>query len=171
MAQHWPLQISHKAATGFTLIELMIVIVIIAVLAAVAVPTYQGQIRKSRRAEAVTFMSQVQQAQERYRANRIAYADHFIVTGGGLSGVGVSGETNAATNYTTSGGYYVLELPSAGVSGYTVLATAQGDQVKDGLCKFMQMTLAGGNITYNSGATSGTSNGATSAANIRCWNR
>ena len=65
--------------------ELMIVMVIIAVLAAVALPTYQGQVRKSRRAEAVTFMSKVQQAQERYRANVPKYGDHFIVTGGGLS--------------------------------------------------------------------------------------
>jgi type IV pilus assembly protein PilE len=151
--------------------------VIIAVLAAVAVPSYLGQIRKSRRAEAVTFMSQVQQAQERYRANRTTYADNFIVVSGGLTGVGASTDTNATTSYATSGGYYVLSLLGLGPSenqygvGYTVRATAQGEQTKDGLCKFMQMTLAGGNITYNSGATSGTSNGATSSANIRCWNR
>jgi type IV pilus assembly protein PilE len=149
----------------------MLVMVVIAVLAAVALPTYQSQIRKSRRAEAVTSMSQVQQAQERYRANRTTYADYFIVTTGGLTGVGASSDTNAATSYATPGGYYVLGLTAVGASGYTVLATAQGEQVKDGLCKFMQMTLAGGNIAYNSGATSGTSNGAASAANIRCWNR
>ena len=171
MAHLSPLPTRRETAMGFTLIELMIVVVVVAVLAAVALPAYQDQIRKSRRAEAVTFMSQVQQAQERYRANRTTYADHFIVTGGGLNAVGASTDTGAATNYTTSGGYYVLGLPSVAPSGYTVLATAQGDQANDGLCKFMQMTLAGGNITYNSGATSGTSNGATSAANSRCWNR
>lgn len=147
--------------------ELMIVMAIIAIIAAVALPSYQGQVRKSRRAEAMTFMSQVQQAQERYRANNTAYADRFVVTSGALNGVGASGDTN----YTTSGGYYVLGLPSAGTSGYTVLATAQGDQVNDGPCKFMQMSLAGGNITYDSGATSGTDNGPTSSANRRCWNR
>jgi len=156
---------------GFTLIELMIVLIVVAVLAAVALPTYQGQIRKSRRAEAVTFMSQVQQAQERYRANRTAYADHFIVTGGGLTGVGASTDTGAATNYTTSGGYYALGLSVVTPSGYTVSANAQGSQVNDGLCKFMQMTLAGGNITYNSGVSSGTLNDPASPANIRCWNR
>jgi type IV pilus assembly protein PilE len=162
---------------GFTLMELMVVMVIIAVLAAVAVPSYQSQIRKSRRAEAVTFMSQVQQAQERYRANRTTYADRFIVVSGGLTGVGASTDANAAASFTTSGGYYALSLLGLGPSedqygvGYTVLATAQGGQVDDGSCKFMQMTLAGGNITYNSGADSGTSNGAASAANSRCWNR
>jgi type IV pilus assembly protein PilE len=156
---------------GFTLMELMIVLVIIAVLAMVALPSYQGQVRKSRRAEAVTFMSQVQQAQERYRANRIAYGDRFIVTSNGLTGVGVAADANAAATFTTSGSYYVLGLSDVAASGYTVVATAQGDQAKDASCKYMQMTLAGGNITYNSGVTSGTSNGSTSSANARCWNR
>jgi type IV pilus assembly protein PilE len=151
--------------------ELMVVMVVLAVLAAVAVPTYQGQIRKSRRAEAVTFMSQVQQAQERYRANRTSYGDHFIVTASGLNGIGVSGDANATDAYTTSGGYYTLGLSGVTASGYTVFANAQGSQTTDGACKFMQMTLAGGNITHNSGVNSGTLNGPTSSANLRCWNR
>jgi type IV pilus assembly protein PilE len=156
---------------GFTLVELMLVMLGIAVLAAVAVPAGQRQIRKSRRAEAVTFMSQVQQAQERYRANRTTYADRFIVVSGGLTGVGASTDANATTSYTTSGGYYVLGLSGVGASGYTVFATGQGGQDTDSSCGYMQMTLAGGNITYNSGVNSGTLNGATSAANTRCWNR
>jgi type IV pilus assembly protein PilE len=164
---------------GFTLIELMIVLAIIAVIAAVALPSYQGQVRKSRRAEAVTFMSQVQQAQERYRANISKYGDRFVLTGGSLSRV-ISDDPNdpnaaiygsAATAYATSGSYYTLGLSSATGSGYTVFANAQGSQVNDDPCQYMQMQLAGGNITYNSGVNSSTLNGPTSAANNRCWNR
>jgi len=157
--------------------ELMIVMVIIAVLAAVAVPSYLGQIRKSRRAEAVTFMSQVQQAQERYRANISKYGDRFVLTGGGLTRVisNIDPDTtsygSAATSYSTSGGYYALGLSGVTASGYTVFANAQGGQVNDGSCKYMEMALAGGNIKYDSGVSSGTLNGPASAANIRCWNR
>jgi type IV pilus assembly protein PilE len=175
MTRRLCLPIEVGRCSGFTLIELMIVMVIIAVLAAVALPAYQSQVRKSRRAEAITFMSQVQQAQERYRANIPKYGDRFVLVSGGLSGVISDLDPAygaAATSYTTAGGYYVLGLSSASLSGYTVLATAQGGQVNDSVCKFMQMTLAaGGNIIYNSGATSGTDNGPTSSANIRCWNR
>jgi type IV pilus assembly protein PilE len=177
MTRYFPLPTRWKAAMGFTLIELMIVLAIIAVIAAVALPSYQGQIRKSRRAEAVTFMSQVQQAQERYRANISKYGDRFVLTGGGLSRVisNVDPDTatyaSAATSFTTSGGYYTLGLSGATGTGYTVFANAQGSQVNDGSCKYMQMALAGGNITYDSGVSSGTLNGPTSTANIRCWNR
>jgi type IV pilus assembly protein PilE len=162
---------------GFTLLELMIVVVVVAVLAAVALPAYQGQVRKSRRAEAVTSMSQVQQAQERYRANISKYGDRFVLSGGGLTRMisDIDPDTatygSAATSYTTSGGYYALGLSGVTASGYTVFATAQSSQVNDGPCQYMQMALAGGNITYNSGVNSGTLNGATSAANTRCWNR
>lgn len=173
MARHSCLQVEPHRCSGFTLIELMIVVAVIAVLAAVALPSYQGQVRKSRRAEAITFMSQIQQAQERYRANRTTYGDRFIFVSGGFTGVGVTGDTGASDSYTTSGGYYVLGLSGAAASGYTVDATAQGDQANDGSCKYMQMKLGpvGGNVAYDSGVSSSTLNGPTSAANIRCWNR
>jgi type IV pilus assembly protein PilE len=173
------LQVKPHRSSGFTLIELMIVVAVIAVLAAVALPTYQSQVRKSRRAEAITFMSQVQQAQERYRANIAKYGDRFVLASGGLTGVisdidpNVAAYTSAATSYATSAGYYVLGLSGAAANGYTVGATAQGDQANDGSCKYMQMKFGpvGSNIAYDSGTSSTTLNGPTSAANDRCWNR
>lgn len=156
---------------GFTLIELMFAIVIVAVLAAIALPSYQSQVRKSRRAEAVTFMSQVQQAQERWRANRTSYGNVFIVSSGALRGVGAAGDADAASTHTTSGGYYSLSLATVTATGYAVQATALSSQLNDANCQFMQMTLTGGNIAYDSGTAVGSLNPTDSAANRRCWNR
>ena len=45
-------RMAAKRAPGFTLIELMIVVAVVAILVAIAYPSYQEQIRKSRRAQA-----------------------------------------------------------------------------------------------------------------------
>lgn len=158
---------------GFTLIELMIVTVVAAILAAIALPGFLSQIRSSRRADAITTLSRITQAQERYRANNATFGDRFIVSGGALTGnvVGASTDTGAAATYTTTDGYYQLSLSGVSGTGYTVLATAQNSQANDGACKYMQVSMSAGNLTYNSGATSGTSNGATSTANKRCWKK
>ena len=53
-----------RAGGGYTLIEVMIALAIIAILASVAMPSFFDSIRKSRRSEAVAALSAVQQAQE-----------------------------------------------------------------------------------------------------------
>lgn len=167
---------SRHTAAGFTLIELMITTVVVAILAAIAFPSFLSQIRSSRRSDAVTAISKVTQAQERYRANSPTFGDKFIVAGGALVGtvVGQSTDTlpsgaTAASTYTTTDGYYQLSLSGVTATQYTVLATAQGSQASDGSCKFMQIAVDGGNVTYSSGASSGTSNDA--SANKRCWKK
>src|ERR1044071_4044300 len=62
------------AERGFTLIELMIVVAVMAVIALVAVPSYQDTVRKSRRADAMVGLTRLQQLQERYRGQNPAYA-------------------------------------------------------------------------------------------------
>lgn len=58
---------------GFTLIELMIVVAVVAILAAIAIPNFLEQSRKGRRADAVRSVGDFQLALERYRAENPTY--------------------------------------------------------------------------------------------------
>ena len=62
-----------KAGSGFTLIELMIVVAIVAILAAVVYPSYQSAVTKTKRAEARAALMQVMQSQERYYSQNNSY--------------------------------------------------------------------------------------------------
>jgi prepilin-type N-terminal cleavage/methylation domain-containing protein len=71
---------SHES--GFTLLELMIVVAIIAVLAIIAIPSYTQYIRKSHRADALQRMQQIALAQERFRAENPGYTTDWSRLGG-----------------------------------------------------------------------------------------
>ena len=91
---------ARKASlAGFTLIELMIVVALIAVLAAVALPSYQDSVRKARRADAKGALTYVAQLMERYNTEKNKYQGATL--------------GNAATDLykaTSENGYYTLAL-------------------------------------------------------------
>lgn len=61
--------------SGFTLVELAVVVVIIGVLAAFAVPRFKASVERSKAAEAFNYLSAVQAAQERFHARQSTYCD------------------------------------------------------------------------------------------------
>jgi len=65
------MKISNK---GMTLVELLIVVLIVAILAAIAIPVYTGYIQRARRADAKTALEQVRAAQEMWRAEKGCFA-------------------------------------------------------------------------------------------------
>lgn len=135
-----------KKAKGFTLIELMIVVLIIAVLAGLAYSGYNNQVRKSRRAEAKQILADVSLRQEKWRSNNVAYL--------GTDSTNLEKTTFGAV---PSGDYYTIAVTSL-ESGTAFTATAVPktgtDQVNDS-CGTLSWALSAGVVTKSSTAGTG----------------
>lgn len=67
--------LTRKSSAGFTLIEVMIVVVIVGILAAVAYPSYQEHVRKAKRADAQAALMELSQFMERYYTSNGRYVN------------------------------------------------------------------------------------------------
>jgi prepilin-type N-terminal cleavage/methylation domain-containing protein len=116
---------------GFTLVELAVVVVIIGVLAAFAVPRFLASVERSKAAEAFNYLSSIQAAQERYHARQGTYAalvDDLDIKMTSLKYFTVG--TIAAGTTSSLEDSWTLTLTRAGASAgygeYTVIFTEQG---------------------------------------------
>jgi type IV pilus assembly protein PilE len=111
-----------KISNGFTLIELMIVIAIVGVLAAIALPAYQDYAKKARRADAMGGLLNIQLSLEKWRANNPSYSSD-------MTDLGYAG----ANNQSSTDGYYTLDIASAASVSYAVTAvpTSKANQNTD----------------------------------------
>jgi len=112
---------------GITLIELMIVILIVGILAAIAIPTYNGYMQRARRADAKTALEQVRAVQETWRAERGSYA------------IDVGGDTAETILQNTMGApvaalspYYTWDFVAGhNATAFIAQAVPQGSQTAD----------------------------------------
>lgn len=104
-------------SAGFTVMELMVAVAIVAILAALAFPGFQDALTRARRGDAIASLLAVQLAQETWRANHPAYAD--------LDELG--------WDTASLDGHYALRLVEATAAGFVVTATpnAAGPQRDD----------------------------------------
>jgi len=110
---------------GFTLIEVMIVVSIVAILAAIAIPSYQSSVTKGRRTDAMAALQGLAQAMER----------HYMTTG---AYTGAADADDAPTIFSatspldSSNVYYNLTISAATTNTYTLQATPVNAQAGDG---------------------------------------
>lgn len=102
---------SHRRGGGFTIIELTLVLAILAVLTSLALPSYQGVVRKSRRTEAQAALLELALRQERWRSDHPTYA---------LSPT----EIGAAVLQDRLGRYYRFEVVDGTSTSFIVQAAA-----------------------------------------------
>lgn len=117
---------SSTKTAGFTLIEAMVVLAVMGIIAAIAWPQYQAQLRKQRRAEAVAALTRIDRELATYFSDNTFY-------------------TNYTINANISGGlrYYTASVNIPNASSYTISLAPTGDQVNDTECGTLTLTNIG----------------------------
>lgn len=107
---------------GFTLIELMIAVAVVAILAGIALPSYQDHVRRSRLQQAFADLSDFRVRLEHFYQSNNNYGD---VTPG--RGCGFVGAAQQMTFPAADGFNYVCALTGGAAQGYTLTATGVGN--------------------------------------------
>jgi type IV pilus assembly protein PilE len=125
--------------SGFTLVELLIVIVVASILVAIAVPSYQAQVRKSRRTDARNALLDIAAREERFLSVTNSYS--AVPTEVGYGGL--------AWPQTVTNGYYqvTVTIPDPNYAGagpsFVLTATPIGVQTSDTACASFAVTQIG----------------------------
>jgi type IV pilus assembly protein PilE len=142
--------LSSRRIGGFTLIELMITCVVLAIIVGIAVPSYQAQVRKSRRADARNAILDLAGREERF----LSIANSYSQTPADMG--------YATFPVTVNNGYYQLNVtvPDPAQPGvtpsYSITATTFGPQVADTDCASFSVNQLGQQAAVNSGGGANT---------------
>lgn len=136
---------TNTRASGFTLIELMIVVAIVGILAAIAYPAYQEQVRKTKRAEGQAELMDIAQRLERCYTLYGSYNDATCPI------------SNGDTIMSAEDHYEVTVVSAAAT--FTLTAVGQGDQAND-KC---------GDLTYDNTGAKGIANADAGVTWQDCW--
>ena len=137
--------IKTTKARGFTLIELMIVVAVVSILLAIALPAYQQQVLKTKRSLARGELLEVLARQEQYFVNNKGYALN-LQTGLGYPADGYYIDTEGNDLATAGGAIYLIQFttaPAATAIAFTIEAVPQGGQIKDTRCSTLRVSSVG----------------------------
>lgn len=152
----------NKKRSGFTLIEVMIVVAIVGVLAAIAFPSYTRYVLRSYRAEARNMLLETTQWLEK----NYTVSQSYALAADGVTAINTASLTTAGLNVVPKGSSgssvrYTLSFSVAPTAAaYTLLATRAGAQTADTAC---------GDLTLNNLQVRGRTG--TGASIEECWSR
>ena len=128
-----------RSNTGFTLIEVIIVMLIVSILTSIAFPAYTKYVTRSRRAAAEACLSNYASYMERFYATNMQYQKDTAGTNIALPGLDCATTSNTGQYYT-----YSLDSTALGVSTYKLLATPKSAQLKnDSKCGTLSVDQTG----------------------------
>lgn len=137
-----------ESQRGFTLVELLIVVAVIAILASIAVPMYRDFVVRANRSDAIIALTELANLQEKHYSNELAYTS-----------------TIGDLNYPSSSpeGFYNLQVSTGGTIGYTLTAVPVGRQLEeDEACQQFTLNSFGQRSARDDGGND---------TSQQCWNR
>jgi type IV pilus assembly protein PilE len=141
--------VTGRRNKGFTLIELVVVVCIVAILLVLVLPSYQGQLRTMRRSLGAAELLQVMVRQEQYFVDRKRYADTLTDLDFPGSPYAIDAQGNVRSAQAQDR-IYLIQL-SVNQGAYTLHAVPQFSQAADYLCGTLSLDSMG--IKYASGAS------------------
>lgn len=129
---------SPSRHSGFSLIELMIALVVVGVLTAVAVPSYQSYMRSAYRAEARTALLEAAQWMERHFSMTQSYATSS--QGGAINNAALTAAGLAVTPRSGAVRYNISFSAGPLANTYTLQAVPTGAQTADTRCGTLTLT-------------------------------
>ena len=125
-------QRDHATARGFALIEVAIIMTVIAILMAIALPAYREHIRRSVRTEAQSFLTDVAQRQHQHLVDKRRFATS-------VAALNLSPPAHVKAKFEDP---ITVDAPAVVPPTFTITAKAVGDQTKD-KCATLTLDSAG----------------------------
>jgi type IV pilus assembly protein PilE len=122
-----------RSQRGVTLLELLVVVVVIGILAAIAYPSYREQVRRSNRTEARVALEQTAGALEKCYTRYMAYDENCPT----------AAQFEDDDGFATPKGYYRITAPTLEATQFIVRADAQGAQASDAACARLELDQTG----------------------------
>jgi len=155
MEEHMPIHTNRQYASGFTAIELMIILMVVAILANFGFASYSSQVLTSQRSDATIHLAALAQQEELFFTRNRTYTA-VIVGGGDCAGAACG--LNQINNRTPNDHYVITAVADA--RSYTLTATATDRQLDDTGCRVLTINNAGVQAALDSDGADATDN---------CW--